>query len=160
MDAFSFALSIGTFNIQLKKSIVLTTIIGLFHFFMPMLGFFLGKAFKVLLHIKFNYLTGVIFLFIALEMIKEFKKEEENIDLSIIGILVLALSVSIDSFAVGFTLKENIYTTCLLFASFSAGFTYIGLQIGKSINKYVGPFSKIIGITIMSFLAVYSFVKY
>ena len=50
MDAFSLSLSLGTTNPE--KNIILKTalIVGLFHFIMPILGYFIGYSFK---HINF-----------------------------------------------------------------------------------------------------------
>ena len=161
MDAFSFSISIGTFNIEKKDVLSLTLLIGLFHLIMPMLGFCFGIIFKRLFSINFGFVTGLIFLFITLEMIKDFKKEEE-INLSTLGKIILALSVSIDSFAVGFALGCSIYNALiysLVFSLFSASFTFLGLQIGKKINSHIGTYSKVLGIAIMLALAVTSFVK-
>ena len=43
MDAFSLSLIYGTQNIGKKNEIMLTIIVGLFHFFMPLLGLNIGN---------------------------------------------------------------------------------------------------------------------
>lgn len=161
MDAFSFALSVGSFNIKEGSAVKLSLLIGAFHFFMPILGSIIGSIFKKILSVNFNIITGIIFLFIAAEMIKEYKKEEEKC-LELTKMLVVALSVSIDSFAVGFTLTSpliNRIYIATIFTIFSGILTYVGLHIGKAINKYIGQISKTLGILIMLFLAFSSFVK-
>ncbi len=162
MDAFSFALSIGTFNIKTKTSIQLSLLIGLFHFIMPMLGALIGNIIKQLININYNIITGVIFLFITIEMIKDFKKEEDSKDLRLAIMLGISLSVSLDSFAVGFTLSNNLFyivSRAMIFTFFSSTFTFLGLHLGKTINKHIGQISKVVGILIMIFLAFSSFVK-
>ena len=50
MDAFSLAIAYGTNNIEKKKILILSISVGLFHFFMPVLGSLIGQ--------KINYLNA------------------------------------------------------------------------------------------------------
>ncbi len=43
MDAFSLSLLYGTKNINNKTIIMQSILVGIFHFFMPLFGLFLGK---------------------------------------------------------------------------------------------------------------------
>ena len=43
MDAFSLSLAYGTLNIKNRNINLLTLIVGLYHFFMPLIGMFVGK---------------------------------------------------------------------------------------------------------------------
>ena len=42
MDAFSLSLVYGTFGIDKKNKILLSLIVGCFHFVMPLFGMFIG----------------------------------------------------------------------------------------------------------------------
>lgn len=163
MDAFSFAISIGAFNIINRKTVIIIALtVGIFHFMMPIIGSILGNTIKQLIHIDFGIITGAIFLYIAIEMIKEFRQNVSMPSLSILGVLALALSVSVDSFAVGFTLTNGLINTFLsaaTFSIFSFTFTLIGLIIGKYISEKFGDISKVVGISIMVILAILSIVK-
>ena len=69
MDTFSVCLSIGTFNISKQKMIFFTLLVGLMHFFMPLIGTMLGNKIITYLNINVNFLLGIILIFIGIEMI-------------------------------------------------------------------------------------------
>lgn len=163
MDAFSLALSIGTLSIPKGKSLLLPIVVGLFHYFMPLIGMFVGNYFTYLLHIDTNLLSSVIFLYIAYNMYKEYKENDYlDFDISIYGILIFAFGVSLDAFGVGFTFVSNNYLLLipLVFALFSLIFTLLGLLLGKVLNKHIGKYAIILGIAIMLFLCFLNFVKF
>ena len=43
MDTFSLSLSIGTLNLDNKKILTISSIIGIMHFLMPVMGLIIGK---------------------------------------------------------------------------------------------------------------------
>ena len=43
MDAFSLALAYGTVGLSNKNKIILSIIVGCFHFFMPLMGLIFGN---------------------------------------------------------------------------------------------------------------------
>ena len=66
------------------------------------------------------------------------KEHEENQELNLKTILLIALTVSIDSLSVGiaFSLtRENILLASLLFMMISAFFTDIGFQLGNRLYQ-------------------------
>lgn len=162
MDAFSLALSLGTLNISIKKSLILSITVGLLHFFMPILGFLLGFSFVNKLHIDTHLFSGIIFLYISIQMFKEIKKNEVEpiIKLNFLGIVAFAIGVSLDSFGIGFTLTPGILTTTIIFALFSFTFTFLGLLLGKLLNKYIGSIAIIFGASTMTTLSLINFVKF
>ena len=149
MDAFSLSLAYGTQNLSLKKIYLLSIIVGLYHFFMPLLGLFVGKKIISLLPIKSNVLVFIVLFLIGIEMIVESFKENVIIDkVNLWEMLVFGLAVSIDSFSLGLSLKSiynNPYFLAFIFAVLSMTFTYIGLKLGKYINQRVGPISTLLG---------------
>ena len=51
MDAFSLSLAYGTLNLEKSQIRLLSLIVGLYHFFMPLLGMWVGtKILNILLH--------------------------------------------------------------------------------------------------------------
>jgi putative Mn2+ efflux pump MntP len=42
MDAFSLSLAYGTLDIDKKNIYTLSIIVGIYHFFMPLIGYFVG----------------------------------------------------------------------------------------------------------------------
>ena len=159
MDTFSFSLSLGSANIELKRGISLSLIIGIMHFFMPLLGMYIGKFILQLLPFEHDFFLGIIFLIISFKMSYDiFVNHEEHINLNIIGIIIISLSVSFDAFTTGIgllaiTSKTILSTTIFMLISFL--FTIIGILLGRYVNKKIGKLSTIIGIIILLFMAIY-----
>ena len=155
MDAFSISLSLGTTNPN-NKSIIKTSItVGIFHFFMPILGYIIGLYFNTKIN-NTNILTSIIFLVLSYEIYRN-RNEEETSILNIINILLISLSVSLDSFSVGIALglnNELIYIASTIFSLTSLTFTYLGLILGKKINSKYKNISTYIGIIILIIVAL------
>lgn len=158
MDTFSLSLSLGTFNITNKQALKLSIIVGIMHFFMPILGMLLGEKLISLFELQCDFLLGVILLFIAIQMIIDLIKHEENsFNLNILGMFLFALGVSLDSFSVGLGIKaitENINLATSIFAICSFIFTFIGIMIGKFANKFIGTYASIFGVVILLILGI------
>lgn len=158
MDAFSLALSIGTLSLPKGSFMKLSTIVGVFHFFMPLLGSLVGSLFIKYFHVDGHLLSSVIFFYIAIMMFKDFINDEvEEIDINIFGMIIFAFGVSLDSFGVGVALQRKFSNLLVSFAIFtisSFSFTYIGLKLGSLLNNLVGKYSILLGSSIMIILAI------
>lgn len=158
MDAFSMALGIGTRNISKKKSLFLAATIGIFHFFMPIIGILLGAKIVHVLHWSEHLLFSIILIFLAIQMLLEARKEEEsNQKLTFFNIYLISFGVSIDSFTVGIGLSSftsNIFLATTIFTIFSAVFTYMGLIVGKYASKLLGNYATYFGAGILILLAL------
>lgn len=159
MDTFSISLSIGSFNTSKKKMLILGSVVGIMHFFMPLIGNIFGSKIVNYLNINVNLLLGLILLFIAIEMIIGlWKKEEEYFNLNIINILLISISVSLDSLSTGFGLKaitDDILLASFIFSICAASFTFMGLLIGKYSNEKLGIYGNILGIIILIIISIY-----
>jgi len=158
MDAFSLALVYGTKNIKYKDKIILSQIVGLYHFVMPLIGLFFGNIITKYLIINVSILVSVIFLLIGIEMIiSSLKERKEILLITIPGFLLFGLSVSIDSLTTGIGLNainSNYIEVSLTFAIISFLFTYLGLKLGGKLNQKFGNFSTVIGGIILIILAI------
>ena len=158
MDAFSLALAYGTLSLKNKDINTLSVIVGLYHYFMPLLGMFVGKKIISLLPISPTFLIFIVLFLIGLEMIIEsFKEEKEIKQLNLFEMLMFGLAVSIDSFSLGLGLKtlyKNSYIAALVFSISSLLFTYLGLNLGTKINQKVGNISTIIGGIILIIIGI------
>ena len=158
MDAFSLALIYGTQGINKKDKIILSLIVGIYHFVMPLIGLSIGIYIANKLIINTNILVGVILCLIAIEMIiSSFKDEEERFLLTLPGYLIFGLSVSVDSLTTGIGLPaitENYFLTATIFSITSLIFTYLGLNLGNILNKKYGKVSTIIGGSILFSLGI------
>lgn len=156
MDTFSLSLGMGMFNVSNRKALKLALIVGSMHFMMPFLGVILGDKLLQIFEIKYDILLGFILIIIAIQMIIDvIRHEEEQFNLSLLGMFVFALGVSLDSFSLGIGLKaitSNIYIAMFIFAICSASFTYFGIIIGRFTNKLLGVYANIIGAIILFIL--------
>lgn len=146
-DTFSLSLLYGTLNLGNQKELILSLLVGLFHFFMPLLGQLVGKNIMQVFP-NVNFLIFIIFTLIGIEMIIEsFKNNKKVSNLSFIGMLSYAIAVSVDSFTLGIGINV-IYNSLLasfIFFIFSFIFTLMGLKLGKIIKLYIGKLSTIFG---------------
>ena len=158
LDAFSLSLSIGTLNLGKQKSLIISILVGIFHFFMPILGLLLGTKIMQIFHISGNLLVSVILFYIAFEMIRGIiDKEEISWNMSLLGMISFAFGVSIDSFSIGLGLiiiTEHILTAVFIFSFCSLLFTYLGLLVGKYAKKKLGTTANIIGIILLIILGI------
>ena len=147
MDAFSLSLAYGTQNIENKTKYTIAIVVGLFHFFMPLIGNLLGNIILSVIKINPNIIVSIILTFIGITMC--FKKEE-NVDpiKNIIEIFLFALAVSLDSFSVGIGIKaitNNVLLSSSIFSLTAGIITYLGIILGNEISKKVGFLAPIIG---------------
>ncbi|MCM1370733.1 MAG: manganese efflux pump MntP family protein [Clostridium sp.] len=149
MDAFSLSLAYGTLGFSKKEIIMLSIIVGIYHFFMPIIGNTLGTMVLKIIKVDINIIVFLVFTIIGIQMILESLKKEENISLlKIPQMFLFGLAVSIDSFSVGVGLRaitNNYILASIIFSLTSLVFTYIGLKTGKYINDKIGKMSSLLG---------------
>lgn len=155
MDAFSVSLGMGMQKLRLKRIAIIGLVIGLFHMIMPFLGILLGN----LISSKIGNLTtlfgGLLLVGIGAQMFfSAFQEEESNVFKPIgIGLILFAITVSLDSFSVGLSLgiqSIRLYLVVLIFGVTSALLTWIGLLIGRKIRGFLGVYSELLGGSILA----------
>lgn len=158
MDTFSISLSIGTFDINKKKMLFLCIFVGILHFFMPLIGSLLGTKIITFLNINVNFLLGIILLFIGIEMLVDLIKEEDKFfELNLFNMILVSISVSLDSFSTGLGLSaitDDILLSGIIFSICAASFTFLGLLIGKYSSKKLGIYSNVVGIILLFLLGI------
>lgn len=159
VDAFVLALSYGIYNISLKKMLITSLVVGTFHFFMPLLGSFIGNSLFSYTYIKPNIIMALIFIILSIDMfIHFFSKEEKLRDLSLLGIIIFAYSVSFDSLSIGIGLKYIFNSTLMPISCFtmvSATFTLLGFKLGNILNRKLGKYSFLLGSLCFMFYSFY-----
>lgn len=159
MDAFSLALLYGTYGLSKKDQLMLSTIVGIFHFFMPLIGLFFGNVVFHYLMVDSNFVVGIIFGLLGIEMfISSFRSEEVKILIGFVPFLLFGLSVSIDSLTTGIglsSISDNYLMVSSIFMFFSAFFTYLGLKLGGFLSDRFGKVATMFGGSLMIFLAFF-----
>lgn len=149
MDAFSLSLAYGTLSMEKKERRFLAVVVGIYHFFMPLLGMVLGAIILKFLPLSPNIIVFIVLSFIGIEMIIDSFKQDRSIPvIKLSEFLLFGLAVSLDSFSVGLGLKviySNPFISCALFSISSAFFTALGLFLGKIIHEHIGKISTFFG---------------
>lgn len=162
MDTFSLSLCYGTLNLSKSKIILLSVIVGIFHYFMPLIGMSIGSAIISKLIIDSKYIILIILSFIGIDMIlSAIKDEEKNLLTSFFGIILFAFSVSIDSFSTGLGLRlitSEVFDAVLIFSIVSALFTYAGIKLGKFLSDKYGKIANILGGVVLIIIGIIFFI--
>lgn len=162
MDAFSLSLIYGMIGITNKQKILLSLIVGIYHFIMPLIGVLFGNILTSINIISIDFIASVVLLCIGIDLIISNDKEEYSQITNTIGFIMFGLSVSIDSLSVGIGLKaitNNYILSSITFSINSMLFTYLGLNLGNIISNKAGKYSKIFGGIILIIIAIIMFVK-
>lgn len=159
MDTFSLSLSLGSLAKINKYLKIFPLLVGIFHFFMPLLGNLIGMQIVKTFNIASNILLGLILIFLGINLaIHYFKDEKIEINLNYLSVILLAFSVSVDSFSVGLgisNLTNKFILSSIVFCVCSFSFTMMGLIIGKYSDKLIGKYASFLGIILLLFLGIY-----
>ncbi len=163
IDAFSVSTCMGMYDLSFKKMFIISLTVGLFHFIMPIIGLIVSYALSKIIYINTNFILGAILLLISLQMFIEYlKPSQKEIHVSKIGIFLFAFGVSLDSLSIGlglnaitdkYLLSSSVFTIC------SFTFTFLGLSIGKYLNKLLKKYSYLFGTLLLFLLGIMFFFK-
>ena len=162
MDAFSLALIYGMQGISQKNKIILSLIVGIYHFIMPLIGLTFGTILDNINLISIDIIASLILIYIGIDLIISNSKKEDRLEINKLGFIIFGLSVSIDSLTVGIGLKaltDNYLISSITFSLSSLIFTYTGLILGNIIGDKIGKYSKLIGGIILIVIAIIMFIR-
>lgn len=164
MDAFSLSLVYGTCGLSLYRQLFLSIVVGVFHFFMPLIGLFFGHFLSHYFIMNSNMVVGIIFGIIGIEMlISIYHNEELKVLNSIFSYLLFGFTVSIDSLTtgIGLSLITNHYILATsTFMIVSGIFTFLGLIFGNRLNQSFGKYATFFGGIIMLIFSIYYFFNF
>ncbi|HEX6594799.1 MAG TPA: manganese efflux pump [Bacillota bacterium] len=154
MDAFSVGLGLGMQLIRIKRIAFIGMVIGLFHVIMPFLGMMIGKVISTQIGDLTKLAGGLLIIGIGAQMMfSSFNRQAKKwIDPIGIGLFLLALTVSMDSFSVGLSLglfNAQTVIVLMLFGFMSMSLTWFGLLLGKKTYNLLGVYSEMLGGSIL-----------
>jgi putative Mn2+ efflux pump MntP len=138
MDAFSLGIGIGLRGIRMADVLKLSAAITFFHIFMPLGGMVTGQYVSTLLGDVATSVAGALLLLLGAHMVYSSMRGESAYladHRTGWGLLLFALSVSIDSFSVGVSmgmLSGHIWLTVLMFGFFGGAMSILGLLLGRT----------------------------
>ena len=147
MDACAVSVSNGIAlkKVRRKDALKMALFFGLFQFFMPLVGYFLGSTVRQYIEAYDHWVAFILLALIGLNMIKEARSEKEeeqrgSIVLSAKLLTLQAIATSIDALAVGITfafLKVNIALSVSLIGIITFILSFIGVMVGNRFgSKY------------------------
>ncbi|RDW22274.1 hypothetical protein CWR48_00780 [Oceanobacillus arenosus] len=154
MDAFSLSLAMGMQELRLKRIALIGFTIGIFHIMMPFIGILLGKVISGQIGNMTTIAAGLLLVGIGAQMaFSAFQREAKKLIQPFgIGLLVVAFTVSLDSFSIGLSLGISGVKTALaliLFGASSMILSWIGMLLGRKVHGFLGKYSEILGGSIL-----------
>ena len=140
MDAFAASICKGLSmkKAGLREGAICGVWFGGFQALMPLLGFFLGTLFAEAIEAFDHWVAFGLLAVIGINMLKEaFDKEQEehDADLSVKGMLIMAVATSIDAMAVGISLamagNVDIISAVVLIGVTTFVLSAAGVKIGN-----------------------------
>ena len=151
MDAFSLGVGIGLKGVRKLDILKLSTVIAIFHVLMPLGGMVTGHYVSDLLGGVATSAGGALLLLLGGHMVYSSLRGEavESINhRTLWGLLLFALSVSVDSFSVGVSLgmfASHVTATVLTFGFFGGALSVLGLMLGRKISGKLGGYGEAMG---------------
>ena len=165
LDTFAVAVSIGMCRSKLPTyyKFRYLTIIGLFHFIMPVIGWLLGVSVYTMVEHYDHWISFALLSFLGIKMIYGAlgKKDDEPVDfckyISLGNALLFGVALSIDAIIARFSFSMVKLQVCnisqfmnLLLASAIIGLvaffaTWFGITVGSYTGNKIGKHSEIVG---------------
>jgi putative Mn2+ efflux pump MntP len=160
MDAFavSIALGIKEGRRNTKLAIKVSFTFALFLVAMQLIGYFLGTYIKGYFSHYTDLIAFILLLSIGLNMIREWKQDDEDIISkrtysNFLNLLFLGFATSIDDLSVGLSLSLinlNIYTSTIIIAIVTFLLSFVGVIFGFIIGDKFDKSELIGGIALIS----------
>ena len=152
MDAFAVSICKG---LSVKKAAVRHALItgayfGGFQALMPLLGYLLGSAFERFITSIDHWIIFVLLGLIGINMIRESRKKEEEVDSSfgVKAMLPLAVATSIDALGVGITfafMQVNIWIAVALIGLVTFVLSFVGVKAGGYLGAKYKSRAELVG---------------
>ena len=154
MDAFSVGLALGLQPLRFKRIALIGMTVGIFHVLMPFIGIILGSFISKQLEGIAIVLAGILLCGIGAQMIFQTfqQKTKQILAPTGFGLVLFAISVSLDSFPVGLSLGLSgavAFFILIIFAIVTCCLTWVALLVGRRANHLLGAYSEVIGGSIL-----------
>ena len=149
---------------NIKNSLIIAIIMGLFQGFMPVISYFGTDTISTFVELHSKWLVAIIFTVLGIKFIVEalYGKEEEIKDLCFKCIIGLGIATSIDAFGAGISLsltETPILLSAIIIGIASFIMSLIGFWASKFLKKLPAKALEVTGGIILIALGVFEFVK-
>ena len=176
MDAFavSMAKAASIKKLKISSSIKMAFLFGLFQFFMPVIGWLVGKAGENLINSIDHWIALILLCYIGIKMIYESIKNRnvneiyETYNLDIKTLSILAVATSIDALVTGIILPSAVGANSILLMIISTSLIGIvtfficlfGVYIGKKFGTLLSSKAEIAGGIVLILIGVKIFLEH
>jgi putative Mn2+ efflux pump MntP len=161
MDAFSLGLGIGTRKPSHKRKILISCFIAIFHIFMPLIGIWIGQFLSYYFHHIAVIVGGAMLCLLGLQMFWSSIQEQDDVlpfsDRTVLGLILIAFSVSLDSLSAGLSLgffATDPILTVLLCGIAGGVMAWIGLYFGRLMGSWIGKYGEVFGGIVLMTLGI------
>lgn len=165
---FSFSLGLGALGVN-KYHWRIVLVFTVVEFIVPLLGLILGRFISSLIGDYASTFGSLILTLLGLyTLISAFKAKDvsEKVKMKIVsvkGITLVALGLSLDNLIVGFGLglgEVHPLALSLMIAAFSFLFTLIGLKIGKYLKKHWSNYVEVFAGILLILLGIMNYFEW
>jgi len=162
IDAFSVALAVGACSCTFRQVFRLSFHFGLFQFFMPILGWLLGRNVVSLIENYDHWVAFALLFLIGAKMIYEafHHKPEERTSKDRTrkwSLVALSFATSIDALGAGIgmgILNSSLLYPCAIIGITAATMTLIGMKLGNVISSIIGSRMEAVGGFVLILLSI------
>lgn len=166
MDAFAVAISKGLSmrKIDYKAGLLIAIFFGAFQAIMPLIGYYAAVNFEKYIVAVDHWIAFVLLSFIGIkaivEAVKDIKnpeKEEQDFQLKIGELFILAIATSIDALAVGISfafLSVSIWKSIAIIGVTTLILSFIGVVIGNQFGAKLKAKAEIAGGIILILIGI------
>lgn len=154
MDAFSLGLGMGMLRLKKREILRISLTIGIFHVVMPLIGMVIGQYLAREVGDMTRWFGALLLIGLGIHMIWNSLKGDEAGGESRssrtmgLGLVLFAMSVSVDSLSVGLSLGTfgaSLGLAVALFGICGAMMAAFGLSIGSKVSHLFGEYGEAIG---------------
>ncbi len=159
LDTFAVAIGLGLSGLGRREQLRYGVSFALAEGIMPLVGFLVGQVVANALGVAASYAAIALLLAVGLYTLWEAFREEERSfqDASVARILFLALSVSLDELAVGFSLgllHIPVLVAAVLIAAQAFVLTWLGTTFGAALGESLAERAELLSGAVLSLLAL------
>lgn len=160
MDALSVGIGMGMHRPSYKKIAIFSLLVGIFHVLMPLIGIYIGQYLSIHLKTVAAMIGGGMLCFLGGNMILQYFKSIEQNELQVLslsGIFLISLSVSLDSLSAGLSMglfSANQWLAVTLFGLAGTCMSGAGVVMGRYVGSWLGKYGEVAGGMILFILGV------
>jgi putative Mn2+ efflux pump MntP len=164
IDTFLISTSLGA--LKTKGKLKIAIVFACTEAVMPLIGLFIGKEAGGIVGNWTSLIGGILLLGVAVWLLffEDEDEEEEKLERNLVGwtLIMTAISISLDEFAVGFSIGivgVPLDLTIFLISLQAFVFTYLGLTFGSKLRPFLGEWSEKVAGVVLGLLGIWIIIE-